>query len=211
MSSTTQVETSPVTITEPAAPAAVGDPQVLGLPAFAVGSIALGLALVGYVPAAAAGSALPIIFAMTGIGLLISTVWAAMLGQTMVATVFGLFSGFWLSYTVLIVGLNHAWWTIPIENISRSVQLFLISWAVLMAALTLATMRLPVAYTAVVGLVTVALVLLIFGTSETSDTLNKAAGYVTLVFAALGIYLFLGAADAASGGRGYPLGPPLRK
>jgi succinate-acetate transporter protein len=212
--STTHAEAPPLTIPADtaAAPAAIaGDPQVLGLPAFAVGSIALGLALVGYVPAAAQGSALPIIFAMTGIGLLISTVWAAVLGQTMVATVFGLFSGFWLSYTVLVVGLNHAWWAIPVENVSRSVQLFLISWAVLMAALTVATMRLPVAYTAVVGLVTIALVLLIFGTSEASETLTKAAGYVTLVFAALGVYLFLGAADAAAGGRGYPLGNPLRR
>jgi succinate-acetate transporter protein len=213
--STSSVGAPPVTITTEAPPvapaAAAGDPQVLGLPAFAVGSIALGLALVGYVPVAAQTAALPIIFAMTGIGLLISTIWAAALGQTMVATVFGLFSGFWLSYTILVVGLGHAWWLIPGGNVSRSIQLFLISWAVLMFCLTIATLRLPVAYTAVVGLVTVALVLLIFGTSETSDTLNKAAGYVTLVFAALGLYLFLGAADKAAGGNGYPLGEPLRR
>ena len=193
-------------------PAAVaGDPQVLGLPAFAVGSIALGLALVGYVPVTAQQAALPIIFAMTGIGLLIATVWAAALGQTMVATVFGLFAGFWLSYVVLIVGLSHAWWAVPSENLNRSVELFLISWAVIMGALTIATMRLPVAYTAVIALVVVALVLLIFGTAETSDALNKAAGYVTLVFAALGVYLFLAQADAAAGGSGYPLGAPLRR
>jgi succinate-acetate transporter protein len=195
----------------PPAPALAGDPQVLGLPAFAVGSIALGLALVGYVPVTAQQAALPIIFAMTGIGLLISTVWAAALGQTMVAAVFGLFAGFWLSYVVLIVGLSHAWWAVPSENLNRTVELFLISWAVIMAALTLATFRLPVGYTAVIALVVVALVLLIFGTAEASDALNKAAGYVTLVFAALGIYLFLGQADAAAGGRGYPVGAPLRR
>lgn len=212
--STTSVGSPPLSITTEAAtpaPAVVGDPQVLGLPAFAVGSIALGLALVGYVPVAAQNAALPIIFAMTGLGLVISTVWAAALHQTMVAAVFGLFAGFWLSYTVLVVGLGHAWWLIVAGDVSKSVQLFLISWAVLMFCLTIATMRLPVAYTAVVGLVTVALVLLIFGSSETSDTLNKAAGYVTLVFAALGLYLFLGQADAAAGGKGYPLGSPLRK
>jgi succinate-acetate transporter protein len=210
MSTSHAVEAQPLSITTEVPATPVGDPQVLGLPAFAAGSIALGLALVGYVPAAAQASALPIIFAMTGIGLLISTVWAAALGQTMVATVFGLFAGFWLSYTVLIVGLSHAWWAIPLANVSRSVQLFLISWAIVMFALTLATLRLPVAYTAVVGLVVVALVLLIFGTSETSESLTKAAGYVTFVFAALGLYLFLSVADTATGGRGYPMGPPLR-
>jgi uncharacterized protein len=212
--STQAVGSEPITITtEASAPPApvVGDPQVLGLPAFAVGSIALGLALVGYVPVTAQQAALPIIFAMTGIGLLISTVWAAALGQSMVACVFGLFAGFWLSYVVLIVGLGHAWWAIPSENLNRTVELFLISWAVIMAALTIATMRLPVGYTAVIALVVLALVLLIFGTAEASTFLNKAAGYVTFVFAALGIYLFLGQADAAAGGDGYPLGEPLRR
>jgi succinate-acetate transporter protein len=188
---------------------AAGDPAVLGLPAFAAGSIALGLALVGYVSPAAVGGALPIVFAMTGIGLLLSTVWAAALGQTMVATIFGLFSGFWLSYTVLLVSLGHAWFGIPLGDVQDSVELFLITWAVIMAALTIATLRLPVAYTAVIALVVAALVLLIFGTHDTNETLTKIAGYVTLVFAALGVYLFLGAAAVAGGGRPYPVGKPL--
>lgn len=34
------------------------------------------------------------IFAATGVGLVISTIWAAALGQTMVASIFGLFAGF---------------------------------------------------------------------------------------------------------------------
>jgi hypothetical protein len=41
--------------------------------------------------------------------------------------------------------------------------------------------------------------------------LDKAAGYVAFAFAALGIYLFLNSADTATGGRGFPLGPALRK
>jgi succinate-acetate transporter protein len=191
--------------------AAAGDPAVLGLPAFAVGSVALGLALVGYVSPAAQGGALPIIFAMTGIGLLLATVWAAALGQTMVATIFGLFSGFWLSYTVLIVGLTHNWFGVPLRDVQHTIALFLISWAAIMAALTLATLRLPVAYTAVVALVVIALVLLIFGTLDTNTTINKVAGYVTLVFGALGIYLFMGAASVAGGGPAYPVGKPVLK
>lgn len=171
--------------------------------------MALGLALVGYVPAAAGGSALPIILAATGLGLLVSAVWAAALGQTLVACIFGLFSGFWWSYAVLVLGLYHNWFAIPVGNVTHSVALFQISWAVVMAALTLATLRLPVAFTAVVALVVLAPVLLIFGTLNTDETLTKAAGYVTFVFAALGTYLFLGAASAATGGKAYPLGRPL--
>jgi succinate-acetate transporter protein len=190
-------------------PAAAGDPAVLGLPIFVAGSVALGLALVGYVPPAAAGSAVPIILAATGLGLLVSAIWAAALGQTLVACIFGLFSGFWWSYAVLVLGLNHGWLAIPAADVTHSVALFQITWAVVMAALTLATLRLPVAYTAVIALVVLALVLLVIGTLNGDASITKAAGYVTFVFAALGIYLFLSAAAIATGGRGYPLGRPL--
>lgn len=193
----------------PAAPALSGDPAILGLPIFVAGSVALGLALVGFVPAAAAGSAIPIILAGTGIGLVISAIWAAALGQTLVAGIFGLFAGFWLSYSVLVLGLTHDWFKIPAADVTDSVAMFQITWAVVMGGLTLATLRLPVAFTAVVGLVVVALVLLIFGTLDANETLTKAAGYVTLLFAALGMYLFLSTASAATGGKAYPLGNPL--
>jgi uncharacterized protein len=198
-------------VEQPAEPAAAlsGDPSILGLPIFVAGSVALGLALVGYVPAAAGASALPIILAATGLGLLVSTVWAAALGQTLVACIFGLFSGFWWSYAVLVLGLGHNWFAIPVADVTHSIALFQITWAVVMAALTVATLRLPVAFTAVVALVVLALVLLIIGTLNADDTFTKAAGYVTFVFAALGTYLFLSAASAATGGKAYPLGPPL--
>jgi succinate-acetate transporter protein len=195
----------------PAAVAPVGDPTVLGLPIFVVGSVALAMGLVGYVSPAAAGSAIPIILAATGLGLLVSAIWAAALGQTLVACIFGLFAGFWLSYSVLVIGLNHNWFAIPPADVTHTIASFQITWAIVMGALTLATLRLPVVFTAIVGLVVVALVLLIFGTLNTDDTLNKAAGVVSFAFAALGVYAFLGAASAATGGKAYPLGPPLVK
>ena len=191
------------------APAATGDPAVLGLPSFVAGSVALGLALVGYVSAAAGGAALPIILMATGLGLIVSAVWAAALGQTLVACIFGLFAGFWWSYAVLVLGLNHNWFAIPPGDVTHTVALFQITWAVVFGVLTLATLRLPVAFTAVIVLVVVALVLLVIGTLNTYTTMTKAAGYVTFVFAALGVYLFLGAASVATGGKGYPLGAPL--
>lgn len=202
-------DAAPVVAEPQVSAAAAGDPAILGLPIFVVGSVALGLSLVGYVPPAAAGSAVPIILFATGLGLLISAIWAMALGQTLVACIFGLFSGFWWSYAALVLGLNHNWFAIPAGDVQNSVELFQISWAIIMAALTVATLRLPVAFTAVVGLVVVALVLLVFATQNTNETLTKAAGYVTFMFAALGAYLFLSAASAATGGKPYPLGRPL--
>ena len=51
-----------------------GDPAIVGVPTFVVGSVMLGLALINYAPAA--GGALPIIILATGIGQLLATVWA---------------------------------------------------------------------------------------------------------------------------------------
>ena len=82
------------TIREEAAapPAAVpaplsGNPALLGLPVFIVGSLALGLVLVGVVPAVAVGASLPIILASTSVGLIMATIWAAAVGQSAVASV----------------------------------------------------------------------------------------------------------------------------
>jgi succinate-acetate transporter protein len=194
-----------------APPYVAGDPAILGLPIFVAGSIALAFALVGYVSPAAVGTPVAIILAGTGVGLLVSTVWAIMLGQTLVAAIFGLFAGFWLSYGMLVLGLTHNWFGIPPADVSHTVAEFQITWAIVMAALTVATFRLPVAFTAVIALVVIALVLLIIGGLHPSETLTKAAGYVCFGFAGLGIYLFLSAADVATGGRGYPLGKPLVK
>jgi succinate-acetate transporter protein len=215
--STARVEQAAVAPREavPAAPAAevapAGDPQILGLPIFAAGSIALGFALVGYVPVLAQGSALPIIFAATGIGLFVSTIWAASLHQTMVACVFGLFTGFWWSYAALGLGLRHDWFLIPAANVDKSVALFTITWSIVMFALMLATIRLPIVYTAIIALVVAALVLLTIGTLNVDNSLNKAAGYVAFVFAGLGLYTFLSVASVATGGRPYPLGRPILK
>lgn len=196
----------------PPAPSAAesGDPALLGLPTFVVGSLALGMAQVGYLPAAAAAGILPIVLAATGLGLLLSTVWAARLGQSTVAGIFGVFAGFWFSDAVLGLGLTHGWFAVPAPNVTRVVGLFLICWAAVIGLLTVATLRLPAAFTLLLGLVTLALVLAAFGTLLPQASVAKAGGVVVLAFAALGAYLFLSASDAALGGPGYPLGRPLR-
>lgn len=197
--------------TEAAAPAALaGDPGILGVPVFVAASVALGLALVGYIPAAAVGGILPIIFSATGLGLFIATLWAAAVGQTIVAGIFGLFSGFWWSYAALVLGLTHGWFAVPAANVPRVQAIYLISWAVIFGALTLSTLRLPLAFTIIFGLVVVALVLLVFGTLNADTTLTKMAGWVVLAFGAVGTYVFMGAAESATGGGGLPLGRPIR-
>src|SRR6266700_2774128 len=115
-----------------------GDPAILGLPSFIVGSVALGLALVGVTPATAVGAPLAIILAATAVGLTIAAVWAAAIGASAVAGIFGIFAGFWLSYAVLVVGLIHGWFGITALAVTDTEKLFLIAWLVIIVMLTLA-------------------------------------------------------------------------
>lgn len=188
-----------------------GDPQVLGWLVFVVGSTCLGLQLVDYVPQATLGAPLAIIFGATAFGLVVSAAWAAYVGQTYVAAAFGVFAGFWISYTALVLGLTHGWFGVAAEAVGDTVLAFLLAWAITMALLTLSTLRLPMAYTIDVALVDAALWILFVANSGDDPTgLTKLAGAVVFTFAALGAYIWLSAADQSLGGPGYPLGKPMR-
>src|SRR6201985_2696449 len=177
---------------EAPAPAVVGPlagaPAMLGLSSFIVGSVALGLGLVGVVPVGVLGAPLAIILSATALGLLLAAVWAAAVGQSAVAAVFGIFGTFWLSYGVLVLGLDHNWFAIPTTAVLATVKLFLVAWLVAIIMLTLATLRLPAAFTAVFVLVDLALLLLLLAYSSASAAgvpsagLIKVAGYVILLF-----------------------------
>lgn len=187
-----------------------GNPALLGLPSFIVGSLALGMVLVGVVPPLAVGASLPIILAATSIGLILATIWAAAVGQSAVASVFGIFAGFWLSYAVLVLGLVHNWFGLGVVvNAVSSQELFLVAWLVIVVLLTLATLRLPLAFTVLFGLIDVALLLVLLGTTQASSGLLKAGGWVVFAFAAVGVYLFYDATTQATGGPPLPLGKPI--
>ena len=194
----------------PVATRASGDPQVFGWLAFVVGSTCLGLQLVGYVPAGTLGAPLSIIFGCTALALLISTIWAAYLGQSYVAGAFGIFCTFWVSYTMLVLGLTHGWFAIAPEAVKATVVAFLIAWAVGIALLTLSSVRLPSLYTIDIALVDLALIVLLFANNSGSAGLTKLGGYVVLTFAAIGAYIWLSVADQSLGGPGYPVGKPMR-
>jgi succinate-acetate transporter protein len=205
--SATARATEPAVVTGPLA----GDPGNLGLPSFVVGSLALGMALIGVVPATAAGAVLPILLAATSIGLFISAIWSAAIGQNAVAGIFGIFGGFWLSYSVLVLGLTHGWLGITDPAAARSTQeLFLVAWLLIIVVLTLATLHLPLAFTVIFALIDLALLLVWMGTAQASTGILKTAGWVVLAFAAVGLYLFYGTASLATGGAGVPMGQPLR-
>lgn len=195
----------------PESPVLAGNPAAVGLPAFVVGSVALGLTLVGYVPATAGAAPIAIIAGATAMGLIIATIWAAAIGQSAVASIFGIFSGFWLSYAALVLGLTNNWFGIPAEAAVKTQGLFLISWLVIVVMLTLGTLRLPLAFSVLFALIDVALLAVLIGTLNGSSGWLKLGGVVVLLFAGVGVYLYLGVAAAATGGKPLPLGSPVQR
>ena len=209
---TTATARSATTLPDPsidettATAALVGNPALVGVPAFLAGSIALGLVLVGYVPAAAGGASIPIIMTATGIGTLLATVWAAGLAQNAVASVFGIFTGFWLSYAALVLGLTHNWFGIQPADAQKTQQLFLLTWLIVIVMLTLASLRPPLAFSVLFVLIDLALVFVFLGTSNAIANLTKVGGYFVFSFVIVGAYLFCGAMSSATGGKSLPLG-----
>ncbi len=212
MTSTDQTPDVIVLSTTPEPPTGMmaGDPSTLGLPSFVVGSLALGMVLIGVVPAGAVGASLPILLAATSIGLFISAIWSAAIGQSAVGAIFGIFGGFWLSYSVLVLGLTHGWFGLD-SAVTSTQELFLAAWLIIIVVLTLATLRLPLAFTVVFALIDVALLLVWMGTAQASSGMLKTAGVAVLAFAAVGAYLFYSALSVATGGPAVPMGRPLQR
>jgi len=188
------------------------DPLMLGLPAFIVGWTCVGLALVGVIPAAAVGGIVPILLLGTGVFQFISAVWAFLLGQSLVAAIFGLFSGIAFSFCIFLLGLLHNWFAIPAADVSGVEALFTISWGIVFVFLTWIMFKLPVVYGVIMIFVLTALGLLSAAYLTGNANLVTAGGAAVLAFSALGAYAWLNVASEAGGGPAWPpLGPPLRK
>jgi succinate-acetate transporter protein len=205
-------ETTAQSAAETEAAAAAANPALLGLPTFIVGAVALGLFLVGYQPAGSTGALLSIIVLCTGLGQLITTLWAARLGAGPVAAIFGIFTGFWLTLATVLYGVAHAWFG-PTATLAPTLTVFALCWLVVVAVLTLASLRLPLAFTALFVLVDVALLLVfLFASGGATNTgLEAIAGIVVFLFTLVGIYLFFDAMAVATGGKTLPLGRPVIK
>ena len=186
-----------------------GNPGMVGIPTVIAGALGLGLIDTGWLPASAAGAALPIMVMATAVGLLITTIWAATLGQNVSASLFAVFFGFYASYAAFVLGLDHGWYGIAASGATKATEAWLICWFVTILMLTLTTMRLPWSFTLLLGLVDIALVLLYLGTSTGHTAWTHIGGVVVFLFIAVAVYMFVDVMDSETGGKGLPLGKPI--
>jgi len=185
---------------------------MVALPSFVVGAVTIGMVLIGVVPLTpfgpVAGAAMPIVLA-AALGMFIATIWAARIGESAPAGISAIVGSFLLSYALLVLGLTHNWFGIPLTAVADTQKIFLISWIAIVSMLVLATLRLPMVYTLLFAIVDVALILNLLGVIQSSANMTKAAGWVLMAVAAIVVYLFFGSANHATGGKEFPLGPPI--
>lgn len=186
-----------------------GDPLIVGLVFFGIASLALGMVLVGH-PTGSQGAILPILIMGAGLYQLVTTLWAILLGQSLVAAIFSTFSAFWLSFGALLLGLGHNWFGIADADTAGAQELFFIAWACLFLLLTIPCLVLPAVYPLAVFLVFVACALAASGAFTGSQNLFTAAGATALTFAFLAFYAWVRVAVEAVGGKALlPLGRPI--
>ena len=188
-----------------------GDPLVLGLGSFVAGATVVGFDLTGVFAGA------PVYIAITlgssALGLLIATFWAARLGQTFVAAVTGLFSSFWFSLAILLLGLNNGWFGDTTALGLDPLRAYFWTWGIVFLLLTIASLRLPLAFVLVIGGVDLTLILLALAYSGDSPTtgLIKLAGWVLWASGVVGAIVFLSSGMVSLGGKGMSPGPPVVK
>jgi succinate-acetate transporter protein len=209
-----QRQTAPAPVAAPE-PAPAGNPSLIALPTFLVGGLSLGLWLFGYLPRDLPGGLIAAVFFANGTGVWVGAIWAARLGQSAVAGIFATFGAFWMSFGVLVFGLVNGLFgvssdaTVAAGQVQSIQATFLIAWLVVFVVLTLATVRLPLAFTALFTFVVLAVALVLAGVLSASTALLTWGGVAVMAFNLIAIYLFYDAMSQELGATPRPLGKPL--
>jgi succinate-acetate transporter protein len=196
-----------------APPAPAGNPALLGLPTFLPGALSLGLWLVGYTAADDLGAIAPAVLFSSGLFLLVSAVWASRVGNSLVAAIFGIFSAFWLSLGVLVAAVTNGWLGLAAATNpdANPLPTFLISWLIVFVALTLGTLRLPLAFTAGFVFVDVAVALVLTNVLSGAAIFATLAGISVFVFCAVFAYIWFDGIGQELGAKPMAMGSPILK
>lgn len=214
MSVESDVQSGAHAAAEPApAPAAAGNPALLGLMTFLPSGITLGLWFVGYLDTATLGGGMiPAVTLSAGLFQLVAASYALRAGASTVAAIFGVFSAFWLSFGLLLAGLTSGWWGITEAAAVAEVQsAYLLSFLIVFVILTLGTLRLPLAFTVGFVLVCITFALAFLGVSTGNAGLFPIAGISTFLFCAVFAYILLDGLGQDLGGKAMPMGNAMVK
>ena len=168
----------------------IADPAPLGLIGFGMTTLALSFANAGIIKEA---GGLSVILGLAvfygGIAQFVAGIWEFRRGNTFGATAFCSYGAFWLSFWYLnthaVAGAG--------PDIHQSIALYLFSWALFTAYMTVAALKTTTATLAVFAALTVTFIFLGIGALQNAAagslaSMTKVGGYIGIVTALLAIY-----------------------
>jgi uncharacterized protein len=175
----------------PVAPAPVlgiADPGPLGLAGFAMTTFVLSTFNTNVLSSTLEAAVLPLALFYGGLVQLLAGMWEFRKGNTFGATAFSSFGAFWLAFYWLVT--YDAAHLAPAGEAHKAVGLFLLSWAIFTAYMTVAAMRTSGAVLAVFVALTITFILLAIGNFATAANTSKDwihiggwFGYITAILA----------------------------
>jgi succinate-acetate transporter protein len=173
------------------------NPAPLGLAAFAMTTFVLSMFNANLVDEKGIPVVLGLALAYGGIVQLLAGMWEFRTGNTFGAVAFCSYGAFWLSFWALEVFYAKS----IAGNVGHSVGLFLWSWAIFTAYMTVAALRVNGAVLLVFVLLTATFILLAIGASGAHTTITHWGGYVGLATAAAAWYASFAAVTNSTFGR----------
>ena len=163
-----------------------GNAGPLGLTAFAATSFMLGVFNAGLLHKTGMPIVLDMALLYGGLIQIICAVLEIVGGNTFVATVFGTYGSFWVTF-----GAFELWFApmVPKADIPSAVALFLAMFAVATVYFLISSLKTNWVLIIIFVLVLIMLVLAVLGTTLGIDGLNVTGGWLTIIFAVLSWYL----------------------
>ena len=167
----------------------IADPAPLGLVGFGMTTLLLSFANAGIIKEAGGASViLGLAIFYGGIAQFVAGIWEFRRGNTFGATAFCSYGAFWLSFwwlnTHVVAGAS--------PDIHQTVALYLFSWALFTAYMTIAALKTTTATLAVFAALTLTFLFLGIGALQNSSTglasMTKVGGYIGIVTALLALY-----------------------
>ncbi|MEU6562905.1 acetate uptake transporter [Nocardia nova] len=170
-----------------AAGLAVADPGPLGLAAFAATTFMLSVINTNMVGGSMGAAVLGLALFYGGAAQLLAGMWEFVKGNTFGAVAFTSFGAFWLSYWYLV---DHVLPRLEgsASDIGHAVGLYLLTWTIFTAFMTVAAARVSVAVLSVFIVLTVTFLALCVGELAAAHTATRIGGWLGIVTALLAWY-----------------------
>jgi succinate-acetate transporter protein len=190
----------------PAPPVSIADPGPLGLAGFAMTTFVLSVFNANLLNKGLETTVLPLALFYGGIVQLLAGMWEFRKGNTFGALAFSSFGAFWLSYYWFVhtvaAGLT------PAGEVHKAVGLFLLSWTIFTAYMTIAAMRTNGAVLAVFVALTVTFLFLTIGAFANKTGVTHIGGWLGFLTAVLAWYAsFAGVTNSTWGRVVMPMWP----